>query len=437
MKNVSEKLFLLFVFLLPWQTVYLLREIFVAGEKWQYGTIGMYFSVLILGIFYISLLLRFLRYGTVRQMINVASYKSVSLAVCLFIWLLAQLLWAEDVTLALYKSILLLYAILLPFAVRYIQVDRHAIVTVFVSSLFLHAVIGLWQFFSQSTFSSTLLGIAHYESFKGGVSVIESETGRWLRAYGGFSHPNIFGGFMAVGALLSAGIWLEKRLSRSTFLHAGIAYAMTLLFFAGVLVSFSRSALLGFFFGLIVLIYFARMHFTKWFAWMTLGVGFLSVALVFYTQYGDLWQMRGGGESRLEQKSSQERISQFGESIELIKDHHVFGTGIGNYTRVLATENPKRPTWQIQPVHNVDLLIIVELGIIGGVLLGILLIIWLLDFFSIQKNQRNMLRISILACLSALCIPAMLDHWLWTSHIGVLVFGLLVALSVMHHTKKD
>ncbi|NTW75824.1 MAG: hypothetical protein HGB34_02885, partial [Candidatus Moranbacteria bacterium] len=44
----SDGLFLSFLFLLPFQTIYLLREPIIGGEKWQYGTIGIYLSSVIL-----------------------------------------------------------------------------------------------------------------------------------------------------------------------------------------------------------------------------------------------------------------------------------------------------------------------------------------------------------------------------------------------------
>ncbi len=48
-----RNILLLFFFLLPLQTVYLLREPMIGGEKWQYGTLGIYVTdillVLILG----------------------------------------------------------------------------------------------------------------------------------------------------------------------------------------------------------------------------------------------------------------------------------------------------------------------------------------------------------------------------------------------------
>lgn len=40
--------FVFFVLLLPLQTVYLLREPMIGGEKWQYGTIGVYATDLLI-----------------------------------------------------------------------------------------------------------------------------------------------------------------------------------------------------------------------------------------------------------------------------------------------------------------------------------------------------------------------------------------------------
>jgi len=38
----------LFLFLLPWPTIYIIQEKFVNGYKWEYGTIGFYATEIIL-----------------------------------------------------------------------------------------------------------------------------------------------------------------------------------------------------------------------------------------------------------------------------------------------------------------------------------------------------------------------------------------------------
>ena len=48
MRRFRTYLFVLFLGIVPLQTVYLLREPMIGGEKWQYGTIGIYVTDLVL-----------------------------------------------------------------------------------------------------------------------------------------------------------------------------------------------------------------------------------------------------------------------------------------------------------------------------------------------------------------------------------------------------
>jgi len=48
MKRFAVYPFLVVLFFLPLQTVYLLREPMIGGEKWQYGTMGIYATDILL-----------------------------------------------------------------------------------------------------------------------------------------------------------------------------------------------------------------------------------------------------------------------------------------------------------------------------------------------------------------------------------------------------
>lgn len=150
-------------------------------------------------------------------------------------------------------------------------------------------------------------------------------------------------------------------------------------------------------------------------------VVFLAVVMfgVIFAGYSDLFITRAQVSSRLEIKSVTERSDYLKDSYKIIKKDWLFGTGIGNYTKELSRENPKRPWFDIEPVHNVFLLVFSEIGIFGA-----LFFIALLVYLFIQSwRKNNILNLSIIA---ALAIMMMFDHYLWSLPFGVLFFWLAI-----------
>jgi hypothetical protein len=87
-----------------------------------------------------------------------------------------------------------------------------------------------------------VLGIAQHPVFQGGTSVVEAGGGRWLRAYGTLSHPNILGAFMvvsmsALGVVMAAAHSWKKQI---------VLCVMSVFFAAALFFSFSRAELLLF-----------------------------------------------------------------------------------------------------------------------------------------------------------------------------------------------
>ena len=83
----------------------------------------------------------------------------------------------------------------------------------------------------------------------------------------------------------------------------------------------------------------------------------------------------------------------------------------------------KKPIWQYQPVHNVFMLIWAELGIVGLALFTLILTQIFL------KSFRNK---SLFCCvLCVVCCVLFIDHWLWTTHFGIILFWLVAGLATV------
>lgn len=122
------------------------------------------------------------------------------------------------------------------------RVDVKRAMAGFVAGLVLPSVLGIAQFVFGGSFSSTLLGLNVRDAVVLGDSVIQSSDGtRMLRAYGSFAHPNIFGGYLAVGIASIFGLWEHAKTQKDVIL-LGLAGAIESV---ALVLTFSRSAWLG------------------------------------------------------------------------------------------------------------------------------------------------------------------------------------------------
>ncbi len=219
--KLSKYAFFAFVFLLPFQTVLLLREPMIGGAKWQYGMIGVYLTDLLLLIAIFSFViasrlweknidLRFTIFesedASRRFLIpksKIIFHKSTTMLSLLVFWSAVSILWAPDQVLSGYFFVKLLLGAGVFFIARSLG-DREVrtVVRILIAAAVIQSLLGIWQFVTQSTFASTLLGMSHYEVWQAGTSVLKNDSGRWLRAYGSLPHPNMLGGFLAAALVL-------------------------------------------------------------------------------------------------------------------------------------------------------------------------------------------------------------------------------------------
>lgn len=451
-----RNILLLFFFLLPLQTVYLLREPMIGGEKWQYGTLGIYATdillVLILGWYGASrwkgwgntiegksrwftcltgirkqlFLMPFASEQTAKKkFVSVFQYvlnhlwslKQSIFYVSFIVWTGLSILWAPDRVLAGYFFVKLLLAAGVFFLSRsFGKRETGLIITVLFTGAVLVSVLGIGQFLSQSTFTSSWLGMSGQEAWQAGTSVLKNESGRWLRAYGTFPHPNMLGGYLGVVLVLGIGYLTQSALSikKRLFLEGG-----SIVILLSLLLTFSRMAWLGILLGISLVGFHTWREGEPRIQERFLQVFFVLglAGFVFGCVLREQIFPRFDTVTVEREKSVTERITAFQDAWTLIGKYPLIGVGAGNFTAQSMKENPGRPIWGIQPAHNVLLLIWVELGVIGLALfigsIGSFVSLKSL-FFSLQSAGFVVLLPSLL-----------LDHWLWTSHFGILFFAFL------------
>lgn len=425
LKKIIEYGLYALVFLLPIQTRLIIRE-FATGPQ---GTVGWGFveypSISIYGIDILLMIIILLFF--IQFLIELK--KGAMKPIPLWQWLLAafdffifvSLLFSFDKVLSLYRYFLFLLGTGFFFIIVRAQYNRNKLFLTFFSAIFLQSLLAIWQFLSQKTFAFKWLGLASHLPIDLGTSVVEvsSKGERWLRAYGGFDHPNILGGAVAVGLVIFVWLFVKEKIK----IKAVYYYLLFTVCFLGLIFSFSRSSWGGF--SLAILFILAVCVVKKdWHAQTKiLKIILLSVVLfaVVFFQHSDLFITRLSGEGRLEIKSDYERSYFLSESRDIIKDNILFGTGIGNYITQTIKERKNDYFWTFQPVHNTFLLVLAEVGIFGF-LFFILFLAWIV-FYSFEKKE--FLNLSILIILF---IIMLYDHWLWSLHFGIMFFWLVMGL---------
>jgi len=441
-KIIEYGLYLL-IFLLPVQTRWIIKAGELNGKYWEYGTISLYATdalLIILLLLFIVLHFKTKKQETGNGKLEHTREQQISkvwfLVAGLELMVFISMFFASDKLVAVYSYGRFLLGIGLFWLVVSASYNKLKLIGSLLAGIVLQAILGIWQFLTQSGFACKWLGMAMHQAADLGTSVVETLNGqRWLRAYGGMDHPNILGGALAVGVLLAAGLIIKNYKNKKTFsrlfLLSVICCLLSALFF-----TFSRGAWLGLIVGISVALFALvarkRLLQQKRLLEIILVAGVL--LFILFNQLSDLVVTRLSDDARLEVKSKVERIESYKGAQELIKDHWLFGAGIGNYTLGINNDMPGRyyqsaaPKFQPgEPAHNVFLLVWAEIGIFGLLFFISLLLI---TYYLLLKNFKKWQNLSIdkIALLTAILIMLLIDHWWWSLHFGILFFWLLIGI---------
>lgn len=396
-------------FLLPWQTKLILRQGYLNGGIWEYGIVAIYATEILLWL----LSLFFLLSGGWKQIKLDKKQKWFTVAVVVF--LSFNFFVARDKMIFFQQAIHLLEMSWLIWLVRKIKPNNLFLFFSFGLGLLAQAGLGIVQFLTQTTWANRWLGLTLHNPALAGSSILENWGGRWLRAYGGLTHPNVLGGYLAVGILLSLFFlvfYLNNQKIRNITL-VGLGFFTTALFF-----TFSRSAWLVLGWGLIIFCLWIWQKYRGNFKKVLSAIGLIIILFsVLILIFQPLVTGRVTGEGRLEQQSVTERLTSYQEAGQVIKNNFWFGTGLGNYTLFVQQKiDSQRQSWDYQPIHNTLILVLAEVGLIG--FLGLL-------FLGRKFYQLNY-------CLILSLLPIfLLDHYFWSSLSGLWLMAVAICFSFL------
>ena len=445
MKNKLEKIIeygiYLFLFILPWQTRWIIKEAKIEEGYFEYGSYSLYGSDILLLSLLVLATVYFLKKKPIFKNKEIKKFW-YAIAV-LDLASLISIFVASDHYLALYKYAYLLLGIGLFSLIIYFPYKRSKAVFSFAFALFIQSVFAVVQFLLSFSPDNKWLGLANHDPINLGVSVVEGMGSlgyveRWLRSHAALDHPNMLGGFLTMGlfVIIFTLIGKSKAISlsgeddyrRKIFKMNIVFYPLILLLITGIFFSFSRAAWLASFTLLILILFISVIGKDKLTQKYFLPIFLYSGIIIFLVSipFGNLIEARFKGQGRLEYISKAERITSVYQAKDVLTDNYLLGTGIGNYTiEIKNNYEPDKASYYYQPTHNTFLLVASEIGVLG--LLALLIFIIFVFFEGLNKNNL----IYKLPWLSAFSVLLFFDHRWWSLHFGVLSFWLICGLGIV------
>lgn len=417
--KIARVIFYLWLLLLPWQT----RFFWTSGWPSEYHTYSIFVTDLVFGVWAGLVTLRIKRDWPPVPF-------SLKLAVSfLVIGGLLSLIGSVDFWYSVYSLLRVLAAISLIWLIPMLGVSLRTVYLMLLGGILAPMLLGLAQFLFQQSWSSKWLGLALHDPSVSGTSVVEFGLERWLRAYGSLPHPNILGGLLVAGLILSGYFYLKFYVDWDTAAryYLGIGYlSIWVLALAALIATFSRSAWIGFLIGLGIIGVEAFANQRIKLSARPAFIKLMAIAAVVVSLFGFFWTPlftgRLTGEGRLEVKSFSEREIYKQQARFLASKNWFNGVGFGNFT--LAARQVfgfKAPVEFYQPVHDIYWLSFSEIGIMA---IGF----WLLLFGFLIGRVGGGVGPAMLIFSIFLTI-GIFDHYFWSLPYGLWLFWLSLALA--------
>jgi hypothetical protein len=383
-----------------------------------------------------------------------------TLLVTLITWSFISILWSEYKDIAFYQSIKILeFGLLFLYIVARVQwfgINKFMWL-IFISGFF-ESIIGVTQFYLQRSLGLKFLMESVLSPEIPNVAKIVIDGDRVIRAYGTFPHPNVFSSFLLLS--IFCGLWLTflrkpsipyRIVSRETILY-GILLAGTTIQTNAFIFTFSRGAWLSLV--LIISVFIFIIIQSKLFHVKQLISNLVSkrtniicLALIIPIIITAVLNVKyiGNRTSITEnayQESTNMRLLYNNTAFNIISKSPLLGLGEGNFTmRMQEFNQTKLELWQFQPVHNIYLLIMSELGIIGAAIFFLLVLYtlitsWLTLNSIIVSRETIILQIGLISILIGYLFIGFFDHYYWTLQQGQLVFWLVLG-SIVSFRKQS
>jgi len=286
---------------------------------------------------------------------------------------------------------------------------KKRIINIFLLSLFITIPISILQIINQRSFYNFFyfFGERKFTLNTIGISTFSIFNYNFIRPMSTFSHPNLFSAYLVI----SYALLLDKK-----------NYSILFTFFSAMLIVimfFTNSSAIIISFLLSFVIYKHKVI-NKFFFMLP----FLSILLIIFSKF--LIKLNFN-------LDISERFYLNLTSLFFLKNNFLIGVGLGNYLFnfnsytdfVLNNFNQFLNRFWVQPVHNIYLLILSELGIVG-------LVIFYLFFSKLILKSKSTLKMLLMFIL----ISGLFDHFWLSLQQGQLMFCLIVGLILNKNSAK-
>jgi O-antigen ligase len=273
------------------------------------------------------------------------------------------------------------------------------------------SVIAITQFLLQHSIGGPLwfLGERTFSFSTPGIARVDFPSFFKLRAYATFPHPNVLGGFLAI--LLPLIIYQLSNLPIIQFKNKKqIFYIVTsLLGIIALILTFSRSAWIVFVLGISYIACLpARQVYRK------KKRAFFPILLCAFLMIFFIGKTFGFQD---ESVVVREQLSV--AALSMARASPVLGTGLGNYLVRLPDYLVSRQIYFLQPVHNIYLLLLSEVGIVG------------FGFFVLLLKKILSYRVYRISYVYAILLLGLVDHYFLTLQQGQLLLTIFLSLSLI------
>ncbi len=339
---------------------------------------------------------------------------------------------ASSPIVALYKWLKVLEFVALGWYIVRTRPKLSAISFPLAAGVFYSSVLAIVQFLLQHSIGGPLwwLGERTFDVGTPGIARMDWYGRELLRPYATFPHPNVLGGFLAAVMPLVVVRYLGnlRNLRKKIKLFYGTVILVGII---ALLLTFSRSAIVvG---GMAIVMAIARI---KNYARPERGRRELGIMknkrivvlllIGFFVLLPTSYFMIHNSTEESVVVRQQLNVA----AIKLWAGAPLFGVGLGNFLVRLPEALPTRTIYFLQPVHNIYLLMLSEVGIVGVGLIVFFIVTLLNHESGIMKYGKDKTKFIIHTSLFIILVLGLVDHYPLMLQQGQLLLAVLAAMSM-------